>query len=75
MNSLVSTAWLEAELGAPDLRVVDASFFLAAMGRDARAEYAAAHIPGAVFFDIDEITDPDSPFRTCCPATRNSPAG
>ena len=60
MDSLVSTAWLEAELGAPDLRVVDASFFLAAMGRDAKAEYAAAHIPGAVFFDIDEIADPDS---------------
>src|SRR5688572_23682863 len=68
MDSLVSTAWLEAELGAPDLRVADASFFLAAMGRDAKAEYAAAHIPGAVFFDIDEIADPDSPLPHMLPS-------
>ncbi|HST36467.1 MAG TPA: 3-mercaptopyruvate sulfurtransferase [Allosphingosinicella sp.] len=68
MDSLVSTAWLEAELGAPDLRVVDASFFLAAMGRDAKAEYAAAHIPGAVFFDIDEIADLESPFPHMLPS-------
>ena len=60
MDSLVSTEWLAAELGAPDLRVVDATFFLPGMGRDAKAEYAAAHIPGAVFFDIDEIADPNS---------------
>jgi thiosulfate/3-mercaptopyruvate sulfurtransferase len=60
MDSLVSTIWLEAELGAPDLHVVDASWFLPGGGRDARAEYAAAHIPGAVFFDLDEISDPDS---------------
>ena len=68
MDSLVSTAWLEAELGAPDLRVADASFFLAAMARDAKAEYAAAHIPGAVFFDIDEIADPDSPLPHMLPS-------
>jgi thiosulfate/3-mercaptopyruvate sulfurtransferase len=67
MDSLVSTQWLEAELGAPDLRVIDASFFLAAMDRDARAEYVAAHIPGAVFFDIDEIADPDSPLPHMLP--------
>lgn len=67
MDSLVSTAWLEAELGAADLRVVDASFFLAAMGRDAKAEHAAAHIMGAVFFDIDEIADPDSPLPHMLP--------
>jgi thiosulfate/3-mercaptopyruvate sulfurtransferase len=57
MDSLVSTDWLAAELGAPDLRVIDATYFLPGMGRDARAEYEAAHIPGAVFFDIDEIAD------------------
>lgn len=60
MDLLVSTEWLAAELGAPDLRVLDASFFLPGSGRNARAEYEAAHIPGAGFFDIDAIADPDS---------------
>jgi thiosulfate/3-mercaptopyruvate sulfurtransferase len=57
---LVSTEWLAAHLGAPDLRILDASWYLPADGRDARAEYAAAHIPGARFFDIDEISDDQS---------------
>lgn len=61
MDSLVSTEWLASELGAPDLRVVDATFFLPTDNRDARAEYEAAHIPGAVFFDIAEIADLDNP--------------
>jgi len=56
-KTLVSTAWLEAHLKDPDLRVLDASWYLPAEGRDARAEYAAAHIPGARFFDLDEISD------------------
>jgi thiosulfate/3-mercaptopyruvate sulfurtransferase len=60
MDLLVSTDWLAAELGAPDLRILDATYFLPDAGRNARAEYEAAHIPGAVFFDIDEIADPDS---------------
>jgi thiosulfate/3-mercaptopyruvate sulfurtransferase len=68
MDSLVSTDWLDAELGAPDLRVVDATYFLPAMGRDARAEYEAAHIPGAVFFDIDEIADSGSPLPHMLPS-------
>lgn len=54
---LVSTEWLESHLSAPDLRVLDASYYLPDMGRDARAEYAAGHIPGARFFDIDAIAD------------------
>ena len=54
---LVSTDWLAAHLGAPDLRVLDASWYLPDAGRDARAEYEAGHIPGARFFDIDEISD------------------
>jgi thiosulfate/3-mercaptopyruvate sulfurtransferase len=57
MESLVSTAWLAGELGAIDLRVVDATWFAPADGRGARAEFEAAHIPGAVFFDIEEIAD------------------
>ena len=68
MDSLVSTEWLDAELGAPDLRIIDATYFLPAMGRDARAEYEAAHIPGAVFFDIDEISDESSPFPHMLPS-------
>lgn len=56
-DPLVSTEWLAAHLDAPDVRVVDASWHLPAAGRDARAEFNEAHIPGAVFFDIDEIAD------------------
>ncbi len=56
-KTLVSTAWLEAHLKDPDLRVLDASWYLPDTGRDARGEYDAAHIPGARFFDIDEISD------------------
>ncbi|RGP38249.1 3-mercaptopyruvate sulfurtransferase [Pseudotabrizicola alkalilacus] len=56
-KTLVSTDWLAAHLKDPDLRVLDASWFMPDSGRDARAEYAAAHIPGARFFDIDEISD------------------
>ncbi len=56
-KTLVSTAWLAAHRADPDLRLIDASWYLPDAGRNARAEYAAAHIPGARFFDIDEITD------------------
>ncbi|MGB5557862.1 MAG: 3-mercaptopyruvate sulfurtransferase [Paracoccaceae bacterium] len=56
-KTLVSTAWLAAHLKDPDMRILDASWYLPDMGRDARAEYDAAHIPGARFFDIDEISD------------------
>ncbi|MEM6374319.1 MAG: 3-mercaptopyruvate sulfurtransferase [Pseudomonadota bacterium] len=56
-KTLVSTDWLAAHLKDPDLRVLDASWYLPDAGRDARAEYEAAHIPGARFFDIDEISD------------------
>ena len=54
---LRSPAWLAAELGKPNVAVVDGSFYLPAQKRDAKAEYLAAHIPGAVFFDIDAIAD------------------
>ncbi len=56
-KTLVSTDWLEAHLNDPDLRILDASYYLADMGRDAKAEYDAGHIPGARFFDIDEVSD------------------
>lgn len=61
-SPIVSTEWLAKHLEAPDVRVVDASWYLPQAGRDARAEYAAAHIPGAVFFDIDDLSDDRSPY-------------
>ena len=56
-RTLVSTEWLAAHMKDPDLRVLDASWYLPDAGRNPRAEYDAAHIPGARFFDIDEISD------------------
>ncbi len=56
-KTLVSTDWLAQHLKDPDLRVLDASWYLPDMNRDARAEYDAGHIPGARFFDIDEMSD------------------
>ncbi len=56
-KTLVSTDWLAAHLKDPDLRILDASWYLPTDPRDPKAEYDAAHIPGARFFDIDEISD------------------
>ncbi|SHG91459.1 3-mercaptopyruvate sulfurtransferase [Cognatishimia maritima] len=56
-RTLVSTDWLAARLKDPDLRILDATWFLPNEGRDPKAEFAEAHIPGARFFDIDEISD------------------
>ncbi len=59
-DALVTTEWLEAHLSAPDVRVVDASYYLPIQNRDARQEYEEEHIPGAVFFDIDDIAASDT---------------
>ena len=56
-KNLVTTEWLAERLGKPDVAIVDGSFYLPALKRDAKAEYLAAHIPGAAFFDIDAIAD------------------
>ena len=56
-KTLVSTGWLADHLNDPDLRVIDASWHMPAADRDAQAEYQAAHIPGARFFDLDKISD------------------
>jgi len=66
--ALVSTEWLAKHLDAPDVRVVDGSYYLPHEGLDGRAEYEAHHIPGAVFFDIDEIADSDSPLPHMLPS-------
>ncbi len=60
MSPLVSTAWVADALDDPQLRLFDASFFLPAEGRDAHAGFAAAHLPGARFFDIETVADPDT---------------
>lgn len=56
-RTLVSTDWLARHLRDPDLRILDGSWYLPQQGRDAKAEYDRAHIPGARFFDIDDIAD------------------
>jgi thiosulfate/3-mercaptopyruvate sulfurtransferase len=55
MSDLVSTDWLAAHLG--DVRVVDASWYMPGETRNPAAEFEMAHIPGAMFFDIDAIAD------------------
>jgi thiosulfate/3-mercaptopyruvate sulfurtransferase len=56
-GSVVATDWLSAAIGRADIKIVDASFFLPSAGRNARTGFEQAHIPGAVFFDIDEIAN------------------
>ncbi len=68
-KTLVSTDWLAAHLNDPDLRILDASWYLPDTGRDAQAEYLAAHIPGARFFDIDDISDHRSDLPHMAPPT------
>ena len=68
MDALVSTEWLAAQLGASDLRVADASWFLPEHGRDAAAEFAAGHIPGAVFLDLDSFANKASPLPSMLPS-------
>ncbi len=57
---VVSHEWLLSRVGKPGLTVIDGSWYLPAHNRDARAEYRASHIPGAVFFDHDEIVEPET---------------
>ncbi|MGQ0533224.1 MAG: 3-mercaptopyruvate sulfurtransferase [Caulobacteraceae bacterium] len=59
-DPLVSPAWLAERLDSPDLRIIDATWFMPNDPRDAKALFAERRIPGAVFFDIDEIADTDS---------------
>jgi thiosulfate/3-mercaptopyruvate sulfurtransferase len=66
---LVETDWLAERLDAPDIVVLDASLHLPTTGRNAKAEYLAAHIPGALFFDIDDIADETNPLPHMLPPT------
>ncbi|OYX65332.1 MAG: 3-mercaptopyruvate sulfurtransferase [Sphingomonadales bacterium 32-64-17] len=67
MSMLVSTQWLADNLGAPELVVLDASAHLPDAGRDPKAEFAAAHIPGARFLDLASLVDPASPVPAALP--------
>jgi thiosulfate/3-mercaptopyruvate sulfurtransferase len=67
MDALVSTAWLAAELGAPDLRILDGTWHMPQLQRDAHREFLEAHIPGAAFFDVDRIADTSVPLPHMLP--------
>jgi thiosulfate/3-mercaptopyruvate sulfurtransferase len=68
LPALVSTEWLAERIGRPNLRVLDASWYLPSSGRAPAAEYAAEHIPGARFFDLDAASDRSSPLPHMLPA-------
>lgn len=67
MDALVSTDWLAKRLGTPGLHIVDATYFLPDAGRDARADYDAGHIPGALFLDLGTLVDDRSPLPNALP--------
>ncbi|MBV1904030.1 MAG: 3-mercaptopyruvate sulfurtransferase [Marinosulfonomonas sp.] len=66
-ETLVSSNWLAGRLDEPHLHILDASWYLPNIDRDGRAEFSDQHIPGAQFFDIDEIADHDSPLPHMVP--------
>jgi thiosulfate/3-mercaptopyruvate sulfurtransferase len=66
-SPLVTADWLKAHLGAPDVRVLDATYFMPGSERTGRQVYDAHHIPGARFFDIDDVADTNSPFPHMLP--------
>jgi thiosulfate/3-mercaptopyruvate sulfurtransferase len=68
-NWIVETDWLASHLSSPDLIVLDGSWHLPTAGRDAKKEYLAEHIPGALFFDIDDLSDEKSPLPHMLPST------
>lgn len=70
-SPFVSTAWLADHLGDSDVAVVDGSWYLPTLNRDGRAEYEAAHIAGAVFFDVDAIADRSSPLPHMLPTAED----
>ena len=70
-SPIVSTEWLATHIDAPDIRIADASWYLPQAARDAKAEYNSAHIPGAVFGDIEELSDETSELpHMLAPATK-----
>jgi thiosulfate/3-mercaptopyruvate sulfurtransferase len=72
-QELVSTIWLAEHLASPDISIIDCSWHMPAAKRDAKAEFFAARIPGAQFFDIDLISDTESTCPICCPSRKSLP--
>ncbi|MDE1916046.1 MAG: 3-mercaptopyruvate sulfurtransferase [Sphingomonadales bacterium] len=68
MDSLVTCRWLVDDMTASDLRIVDASMHLPDAGRDARADFAQGHIPGALFMDLASLVDSDAPVENTLPS-------
>ncbi|MCF3629246.1 3-mercaptopyruvate sulfurtransferase [Thalassospiraceae bacterium LMO-SO8] len=66
-QALVSTDWVADHMSAPDVRIVDCTYYLPNDGRNGREEYAKQHLDGAVFFDIDDVKDPDNPLPHMIP--------
>ena len=66
-TTVVSAQWLKANIGRPDVVVLDCSWYLPAMERDPRAEHEAKRVPGARFFDVDRVSDPSSPLPHMLP--------
>jgi thiosulfate/3-mercaptopyruvate sulfurtransferase len=71
LPALVSTGWLAARIGRSDLRVLDASWYLPTSDRAPAAEYAAGHIPGALFFDLDAASDHSSSLPHMLPSSED----
>ncbi len=69
-DTVVTTQWLAAHLRDPDVRLIDGTWHMPQLKRDARREFAEAHIPGAVFFDIDEIADMSTPLPHMLPTAQ-----
>ncbi|MDA0304769.1 MAG: sulfurtransferase [Proteobacteria bacterium] len=67
-DALVETEWLADNLDAPGVKICDATFYLPSDERVAAEQYAAQHIPGAVYFNVDDICDPDSPLPHMLPS-------
>lgn len=67
-DALVDAEWLIAHLNAPDVRVLDATYHLPGSERDAHEEYLFRHIPGAVFFDIDDVSHTETPLPHMLPS-------
>src|SRR5215831_16436182 len=65
---IVTTDWLASRLGSPDVVPVDGSFYLPAQKRDAAAEFLAGHIPGAVRFDLNAVSDHSNPLPHMLPS-------
>ena len=68
-NWIVETDWLESHLSSPDLVILDGSWHLPTANRDPKAEYLAEHIPGALFFEIDDLSDEKTNLPHMLPST------